>query len=393
MGRGNLKGTWLIHRRLIALAETMGLPQANQELAGAVRTEAEHENLKQRANVWEAICATDRNFSLMSSFPAGTARYRFPHDNSIMRHGVVSPNAYNYQLSNICVAVFEIDESYLRGASPAESYEKVLSADRQLRALGASAPKVWWGDSEDEPLANLLVKFWHHYFLARVHLRPGLISDSGEQYPYSRSTCQDACRNAVRRFSYFRRRVPSGFFVCRVLDVQAFTAATFLLLSDRSQKSDGYGEHSQMGVDVQTVALVQQVIDCFATARDKPGSDLAREAEVALSSLLAFVQGDGSSSQPLRLQIPLLGRIQISRARFSTRGQWDSTHATADTAAPMEMTESYQNVASDFDSVFDPILWSFEFSNPSSWMASIDPLDTLGIDNWRSDGSVGQIDS
>lgn len=317
----------------------------------------------------------------MLSFPAGTTRYRFPINDSIFRDGTVSPSAYNYQLSDIYATIYDIGESYLRKASPAESYEKVLKADRRLREVAACAPKSWWQDSEHEPLANLLVKFWHHYFLARTHLRPGLMNNSDDQYPYSRSTCQDACRNAVQRFTRFRHRVPSGFFVCRVLDVQVFTAATFLLLSDESRKSDGLIETSSAPVDPRTTRLVQEVIDCFAAVRGKAGSDLAREAENALRYLLAFFQGQHLSTQPLRLQIPLLGRIELTRRSPRVDLQEDSAFPATNVSAPENIHGENQNAFTELDSMFDPILWSFEFSNPSMWMGSNDPTYMSGIDN------------
>ena len=111
------------------------------------------------------------------------------------------------------------------------------------------------------------------------------MNNSDEQYPYSRFTCQDACRNAVQRFSRFRHRVPSGFFVCRVLDVQVFTAATFLLLSEQSGNAGGLSGDSQVSVDPRTAGLVQQVIDCLmllgTTRRDICGANLRLRSKYA----------------------------------------------------------------------------------------------------------------
>lgn len=399
LGRGNLKGTWLTLRRIIALAELAGLPQANDELLrisntrdGNMRTQTDQEALKLKADVWEAICATDRNFSMMLNFPAGTARYRFPRDNSIWRDGQVSPQAYNYQLSNICAAIFEIDESYVRGSSHAESYEKVLSADRQLRALAALAPKAWWQDSEGASLDHLLVKFWHCYIMARAHLRPGTMNDFDEQYAYSRTACRDACYNAVRRLPMLRESIPSGFFVCRVIDVQAFTTATFLLLSSRPTRQPQIPDTT---VDSHTMGCIQSIIDCLNKVSDQAGSDLAREAKTALTSLLALFQSQNpSQSRSLRLQIPLLGKIHIRGFSAASATQKTSVNLGIGTTH-LEASRNSQDgnfcpeiapghligVQDPSSLAAAPMSWSFEFDDPSFWRRSSFMLDNVvGID-------------
>nr|POE48975.1 putative transcription factor gsfr1 [Quercus suber] len=343
MGRGDLRGSWLTFRRVVAVAELIGLPQANDTImhASGTSNKPAEKLLMVKADLWEAICATDRNFALMLNLPIGTARYHFPRNQSIWRNGNVSPQAYNYLLSNICATVFDIDEAYLRGGSDATCYEKVLSADRQLRALATSAPRLWWDHNEGAPLPDLLVKFWHNYIMARVHLRPGMMNDFDEQYEYSRSACRTACENTVRRFPGFRASIPSGFFVCQVIDVQVFTAATFLLLS---------GNVSQQGNNLKIVPeiihIVQQVIDCFASVSHQAGSGLAREAMSALTSLMAIAQGKRfGEATSLSLQIPMLGKVHITTPITSCAGQ-------ASTLNEDTLSEAFVP--------FEPMSWLFE---------------------------------
>nr|POF04439.1 dehydrocurvularin biosynthesis regulator [Quercus suber] len=351
IGRGDLKGSWLTLRRIIAIAELIGLPQANDSIMRASQissigngTDLAQEALQLKADLWEAICATDRNFGLMLNLPVGTARYRFPRDQSIWRNGSVSAQLYNYRLSNICALVFEIDEAYLSGTSDDASYEKVLNADRQLRALASSAARTWWGECEDAPLADLLVKFWHCYLMARVHLRPGMMNSFDEQYAYSRSACRTACESVVRRFPGFRLRVPSGFFVCQVLDVQVFTAATFLLLSGIET-----GQRTNASIDHDITNIVQQVIDCFDCVGGQAGSNLAREARTSLSSLLAMTQSRlPGHPTSLSLQIPLLGKIQITAP------------AVVDKSEPL--TSNNENLGKSPVHT-EPMTWLFEFND------------------------------
>ncbi|KAK4539351.1 hypothetical protein LTR36_011008 [Oleoguttula mirabilis] len=414
LGRASLRSTWLTLRRIIALAELAGLPHANDEAGHATeaqgnssrQTQPAQEILKQKADVWEAICATDRNFSMMLNLPPGTARYRFPRTQSISRDGQISPQAYNYQLSNICAAIFEIDESYTRGVPHMESYEMVLNADHQLRALASSAPKAWWQQSADGlSLACLLVKFWHHYTMARIHLRPSMMHVD-DQYAYSRTACREACQNAVRCFPDFRSRVPSGFFVCRVLDVQAFTAATFLLLSSRMPQKEGEmsqppGPHT---VDSQTTDMVQRVVDCLASVSDQAGSDLAREARAALASLLTLVRGQQPlRSKPLTLQIPLLGKIHIRgpSGRFASQetpvDPGTMTGSAALDAIGTSPTEplgfeaapgwGHHGVEAEDEAstVAPPVPWSFEFDFDTAafWTQEGFPSDiTMNTNGW-----------
>jgi hypothetical protein len=358
-------------------------------LRAGVRNNAdssELEALKIKAAVWESVCATDRNFGMMLNLPAGTSRYTFPFDTSILRDGHVSAQAYNYQLSAISGLVFEIDESYMRGIPEDESYEKVLAADRRLRALAASAPREWWQADERSPLADSMVKFWHKYIIARVHLQPAMMNDSLGQYTYSHVTCLDACRDAVRRFLKFRLLTPAGFFVCRVLDVQAFTAAAFLLLSCRSNEINQLSPTRTMNditIDPYVTELVHELVECLRQVSEQLGSDFAREAIGAMTTLESFILGkDTPCSNSLTLKIPMLGSISI---RIPKEYYSDHQAAFSATVAPNPSQSSqrtYVPVSYDPESnasstavlglpaVEEPVSmsWDFEFANTPFWM-------------------------
>lgn len=410
MGRSNLKSTWLTFRRIVALAELAGLPQANEEvihLAGVqdknARLQSDLEALTLKADVWEAICATDRNYSMMLNFPAATARYRFPRNESVLRDGRVVSHAYNYQLSKICASIVDIDESYVRGRQQADSYEKVLRADHQMRALAASVPKAWWRDSEGDSIDELLVRFWHDYILARIHLRPGMIDDADEEYAYSRTACRDACFRAVRRYPEFRTRIPSGFFVCRVLDIQVFTAATFLLLTSESPQEEGRSPMPALSLDSRTTDLLKMLIGCLESVSNQAGSDLAREAKNALTSLIALAQAPGSGS--LNVQIPLLGKIRIgapSSSAMSERSSVEAPDVPPSSKVQIDLSDGNTvPTTTPNDGIVPPhgagqpaapISWSFEFDDPSFWSRSSVLPDDMGfMSNWMEDTSMGDV--
>lgn len=377
-------------------------------LRAGVRNNAdssELETLKIKAAVWESVCATDRNFGMMLNLPAGTSRYTFPFDTSILRDGRVSAQAYNYQLSAISGLVFEVDESYMRGIPEDESYEKVLTADRRLRALAASAPREWWQTDERNPLADSMVKFWHNYILARVHLRPAMMNDSLGQYTYSHVTCIGACRDAVRRFLKFRLLTPAGFFVCRILDVQAFTAASFLLLSCRFNEINQPSPKRTMNditIDPYVTELVHELVECLTQVSEQPGSDFAREAIGAMATLESFILGrDTSRSNSLTLTIPMLGSISIRTPR-----EYCSDHQAvlSATAAPNPSQASQRTyVPGGYDpesnaqsstavlglpAVEAPVSmsWDFEFANTPFWMMP----DSMPGNNFLTSSQPGE---
>jgi hypothetical protein len=395
IGRGNLKSTWVLFRRVIAVAEVIGLPLAHYQMQGRIRAgirnnadSSELETLETKAAVWESVCATDRNFAMMLNLPAGTSRYKFPSNTSIWRNGHVSAQAYNYQLSAISELVFEIDESYMRDISEDESYQKVLIADRRLRALAALAPRDWWQTDERSLLADSMVKFWHSYITARAHLRPAMMNDSLGQYSYSHVTCLDACRDAVRRFPKFRLLTPSGFFVCRILDVQAFTAASFLLLTYLSNKSNQISltaPSTNIPIDPYVTELVHELVECLSQVSEQPGSDFAREAISAITTLESFIIGKfPSPSNSLTLKIPMLGSVSIRVPEGYGGNQQAAGFSAAVTPNPSQVSQriyvpdSYNpesNVHSSTAVPFIPTVevpvnmsWDFEFANTPFWM-------------------------
>lgn len=291
LGRGNLQSAWVIMRRAVALAELIGLPRAapeaqRQQDYAFTPDQATHPAPKSqdvKVAVWEAICVTDRNFGMMLNLRPATAGYPLrltATSASDEGHGILAWH-YNYQLSRVCEMIFRIDDSYVLHASEAESYEKVLRADCLLRDIAVGTPREWWDERQGQSVADQLVKFWHHYLTVRTHLRPALTS---MKYPYSRLTCREACLEALQRFVDLRSSLPAGFFVCRVVDVQAFTAASYLLLTEK-------GRPDREPNDPNVPDLIGRGIECWRNVSGQEGSDFAREAIEAIELLRRLALG------------------------------------------------------------------------------------------------------
>ncbi|EMC97683.1 hypothetical protein BAUCODRAFT_461102 [Baudoinia panamericana UAMH 10762] len=125
LARGNLRDMWLTLRRAVALAELYGLPNAANHSTNQLYS-LEADSQPAEAEVWEAVCATDRNCSMMLNLPAGTASYAFPRDTEVMRDGQVSPKVYNCLWSNICLRIFELDRSFVRAVDEAYYIQRCI---------------------------------------------------------------------------------------------------------------------------------------------------------------------------------------------------------------------------------------------------------------------------
>jgi hypothetical protein len=136
--------------------------------------------------------------------------------------------------------------------------------------------------------------------------------DSSTKYAYSFMVCQSACRDLARRYVHLRVSLPSGFFASRVLDIQALTAAIFLLSTTYGSNE---GQQSFRNGDGNAVMeLIRGMTQTMDSVSNKPTGDFARKAAAAIRSLEHFLASPSTTeSQSLSLKLPLLGKLQVSR--------------------------------------------------------------------------------
>lgn len=211
--------------------------------------------------------------------------------------------------------VQELDESYTFGHSKSEVYEKVLSIDRDIRSLKSATPKSWWVDESADFSGDHLIQFWHYYMLVRSHVHYAMSSDEHDQYTYSRTVCAEACQSLAQRYGYVRRHLPPGFFVCRIIDMQVFTAAIFLILSCYGQTvaQNSGGLSSNTAQNDQQLASVQYILNAMESVSGQVSSEFAQEAAAAIRSLMTLLANSAATNpQDLTLRVPLLGKIHIA---------------------------------------------------------------------------------
>ena len=318
---------WLLKKRIIALAELVGLPrsspanashqepldgsQSHQDQSGT--SPVQPELWKRKAELWESICAVDRITSMMWSLPLSTKDHPLPKRPIIGPQGQVDPKGYLYSLVEIAGRVIEVDSMYSSNKPVMELFNVVMENDRELRTLSSLTPKDWRKIHWTELSIDAILQYWHQYLTVRTHLQLALKHYEGQEFAYNFVTCLDACQDMAKRYTTTRPVLPGGFFANRVIDLQAFTAVVFLLLvSYRAAYNSGT---SLLAIDTSAITtLVDQAVQMMEFVSSQPGGDFARQAADAIRSLNSLLQQPQTSEiQDITLNLVLVGRIRVSR--------------------------------------------------------------------------------
>lgn len=317
---------WLLSRRIIALAEMVGLPRASMALtsyhewlAGLSNRDysdispAVLEDWKQKAEVWESACAVDRMSAMMWSLPLATINYPLSRRPIIDQRGQVNPQSYLYSLADVASRVHELDNISTSGRPLTDLFEAVMVADHEIRALASRTPPNWMNLNWSGVLIDTLLQYWHHYLTVRTHLQLALKCDENQRFAFSHATCLEACLQLTRRYISMRPSLPVGFFANRVIDLQVFTALIFLLLASwrASTGSDGSPQPIEVGAISSAVEHATGMLE-FAAGR--VGGDFARQAVEAVHSLRSLLRQPRSfENQKMTMSLPLIGKIHVSR--------------------------------------------------------------------------------
>lgn len=311
MNWGHLHKTWLTLRKVIAVAELIGLPRAaRQSAAQDVIDGSKVAFHDPKAALWVSICTVERVASILHNFPCATQRYVGTMNQPLILNGVVYPPTFLLRLSNLAIRIQELDELNFSTHSGIDIYAAVLKLDSDWRQLEAEVPRHWWTLPGQIGTSHLL-QFWHSCIGMRMHLPLMLRRDPREEYSYSRHAGLQACRRVAELWEILRRDLPSGFFFCRVIDLQAFTAGIVLMLSrERAHRARGAGAKTEVAEMQLTVERMVELME--EKSKDPVGSDIAGEAAAGMRSLAALLAEDGSGGT-LKLTVPLLGKVHIRR--------------------------------------------------------------------------------
>ena len=377
LAHGSVKKLWLGLRRLIALAELMGLPNSlkNTEHRSnqAVSSDQFHEKKskspkplanrqRQRAEIWEAICAFDRMISMMWSMPLGTGNYPLPSRPLLDAKGAVIPQAYLYELCEISRHTLELD-SHCSLETRTDLFEAAMSVDQELKLLASRVPSAWWTVASLALSVDIMLQYWHRYLTIRAHLPLALIHDENQQYFLSFATCSDASQELARRYLALRPLLPAGFFIIRLYDLQAFTALVFLSLAAyRVTHNPSLSPQAVNAADV--IALVDQVAGMMEHFAEWAGGDLARQAAVAVRSLNSLLQRSQTSKpQDITLSLPYVGKIHVSRKipkNAPLPNSIDLNQTQQAIALPSSRTNTTESSTLEYSDMLGPLSYSLE---------------------------------
>ncbi|SMY21860.1 unnamed protein product [Zymoseptoria tritici ST99CH_1A5] len=312
MGLGKMRPVWLQLRRVVALAELMGLPRTCY--GQSVDTENDPQ-AQERIALWDTICATDRLSSMLYNLPAATVTHQLRPKKFVDEDGKVITQALMFEIATLAMRIQNLDESSIRHDPPSEVYEKVLRVDKDLRALKASTPSSWWASDHTQTLGpRHLIQFWFTNITVRTHMRTAMSKDEHDHYAYSRMTCFDAAKTITRMYTFVRPRLPAGFFACRIIDMQIFSCAVYLLMSSYDAAISRAPPRPDLKPfrDGERLALVQKILATMDSVSDQVGAEFAKEAAAAFRGLQAMLEGsEHAHPEGVTLHIPLLGKIHV----------------------------------------------------------------------------------
>ncbi|KAI9372205.1 major facilitator superfamily domain-containing protein [Aspergillus egyptiacus] len=306
IGRGNPQKAWIKLRHVIALAELMGLPKVVHITRLKKPNGDADEATQQKVQLWDLICTIDRLAGMLINLPPYTKRYPLLMPAPVTVNGVVQPSEYIRRLVDIAPKLQDLEElSVTQGPTP-KLYTSALEIARES----------WWVvNIADELKSGHIVQFIHYVIIMKAYVPIALRQDQTEEYLYSRLACMDACESVACRYQFLRRKLPSGFFALRLLDLQVFTAMVLLLLTSHTcpsqdQRSFQIDKTRLKGVVSQVIHLMEE------KSKEGVGSDFAEHGATTIRALQDLLQQDdirSSRMKELAVNVPLMGKIHVRR--------------------------------------------------------------------------------
>ncbi|THY52874.1 hypothetical protein D6C98_05123 [Aureobasidium pullulans] len=399
LGRARVRKTWLTLRRVIAVAELIGLPRAAVVVQANAASQSRpfrsdlepidedpYSEQNQKAEVWESICAIDRITAMMCSLPIATVNFPLPVRPIIDMNGEVILQSFIHRLFNIASRVLELDDIHTQKKSIPELINIVMATDQELQTLAQAPAKSWWQEHGSQMSKEALFQYWHSYFTIRTHLRLALAYEHDQRFLYNFMTCFSACQEHAKRYISLRPLLPAGFFASSIVDLQAFTAIVFLLLATDESKTASSSVASRQNMNAQqTRGLVDQAVETMELAAKRTGNGSARHGVDAIRSLSSLLrQPSSTEGQQVSLLLPLIGRIHVSR-KAGGRGrqnQVDPYMPNQGEEAPRDPPDGYgaDSAGSNYmdPDLINPLSYSMEI--PEDYLFFTD--QSFGAEQW-----------
>ncbi|KAK3619046.1 hypothetical protein LTR22_026123 [Elasticomyces elasticus] len=296
---------WLSLRRTIGLAEIIGLPRASFDSSargpgksGCTRNGQTREEAG--ALLWQSACTMGKLAGCMFGLPITARIDPIPIDRPVF-------------------------------------------VDQEFRELVSLAPSPWW-NAPPHPEAitlDLVLQYFHQYFTARAHLLLALNTDGNNIDAYSYMICTEACRDLAVRYTILRPLVLGGFFPVKLFDVQALTAAIFLL---HTCHRPGSSYRFAAAQSPSSQDSIQRILISMDSASQGFAGQFTQEAARTIRSLAALLSNSFvTDSRYVDLRVPLLEPHTQYQQRRMTQ-----------TAGAMEISEVLPFLTND---AYDPDQW------------------------------------
>lgn len=133
-----------------------------------------------------------------------------------------------------------------------------------------------------------------------------LLGATDRRYEYSRTSCLDASRKLIKRWLAIRMSQRS-FYFSNLLEFEAFTAATTLLLGLQGPQRSTDPDALQVRAD--DAELVETAVQNFERLKQEgSGMSVGDQSVLVIRTLQSFLQGR-HISENLRFEIPFFGTI------------------------------------------------------------------------------------
>ncbi|KAH8693638.1 hypothetical protein BGW36DRAFT_429679 [Talaromyces proteolyticus] len=334
---GNLRKAWVIYRRAMAIAQTMGLHRSPMPPLKRIdpTLDADPEFM------WFRIVYMDRYLSLLLGLPQGTT------DKSLRALSLLQHEPplgqFERQLTVIASCILERND---RAFTASEIVIK-QSIDADLLRVSQSMPASFWRPanfqnvmvgSPDNLLeaVRLAAQVYYYGLLIQLHLpymMHGISNDT--EHEYSKITCVNASREIITRFIAHRSFQPKSL-CSRPVDFFALLAAMTLSLAHLDAHYHRNATNFLAHQRLSDRAMLDQTLERMDVMRDdnkdvvmEESGELIRrlleiEADAAngssyTASSVGRDEDDGQDSagkgcvEGLRLLIPYLGTIKITR--------------------------------------------------------------------------------
>ena len=333
---GNLRKAWVVYRRAMTIAQTMGLHRSPLPPLKRINPTLDADP----KFMWFRIVYMDRYLSLLLGLPQGTTD-KSVGDLSALRHEPPL-GQFERQLTVIASCIIERNDR----AFTTSEIVTTQSIDAELLRVSKNMPASFWrpanfqnvmAGSPDNLLetVRLAAQVYYYGLLIQLHLPYMMHGISNNiEHEYSKITCVNASREIITRFIAHRSFQPKSS-CSRPVDFFALLAAMTLSLAHLDAHYHRNATNFLAHQRLSDRAMLDQALDRMDVIRDD-NKDVVMEDSGLLIRRLLEIEADaangssytassvrrdeedvqdsaGQGRGELHLLIPYLGTIKITR--------------------------------------------------------------------------------